>query len=144
MPRRAPQRYPLTHFAQEQLMPMCAARRRAFSLAHRLTLLGLRNRQTDMDALACLFSAVGTARILHETQHGPKTAQQAPFEAAWVTLLRCLAQVRAGQAVIVNEADIAILDQLLTLHDAQMAITPAHELLAAQRQLARYLGPLMI
>ncbi|WP_175891675.1 hypothetical protein [Burkholderia cepacia] len=144
MPRRPARRDSMTHFSQAQLMPMCVARIRAFSLAHRLALLTLRDGQVDMDALACLFSVIGTARILHETQHGLETAQHASFELAWDVLLRCLVQVRAGQTVIVSEADIAMLDQLLTLHDAQMAVTPAHELLAAQRQLARQLSPCMI
>ncbi|KWN14716.1 hypothetical protein WT83_16655 [Burkholderia territorii] len=144
MLRRSAWRYPMTHFSPAQLMPMCAARVRVFSLAHRLALLTLRNGQVDMDALVCLFSAIGAARILHETQHGPETAQQASFEFAWDALLRCLVQVREGQTVIVNEADVAMLDPLLTLHDTQMTATPAHELLAAQRQLARYLSPCMI
>jgi hypothetical protein len=141
MPRRIVRRRSLPHFAQNQQMPMCASRVRAFSLAHRLALTTLRSGQVDLDGLARLFSAIGIARLLYETQQGQETAQQALFEVAWHALLRCLVQVRAGQPVAVNEADIVIIDQLLTLHDAQMAVTPEHELLAATRHLARYLSP---
>ena len=75
-----------------------------------------------------------------EAQHGTDTAEQPAFEAGWQTLLACLARLHAGEPVDVGATELAVLEQLLTWHDSQLAVTPVHELMAANQRFARSLN----
>ncbi|KWE34915.1 hypothetical protein WT50_26025 [Burkholderia territorii] len=104
-----------------------------------MALVTLRSGQASVDLVARLFNAIGAARFLHEAAHGRESPEQVRFEVAGQALLECASRIRDGQSAPLSEADLALLEQMVTLHDAQMTITPLHELQAARRRVDRWL-----
>ncbi|WP_345817816.1 hypothetical protein AAGS40_29870 (plasmid) [Paraburkholderia sp. PREW-6R] len=101
------------------------------SLENHLSLASLRAGHASVDVMARLFNAIGTARCLHEADHGRDAAERADFDRAWQVLLE---RSRNGRnaSLVVTEEDFRLLARLVSLHDEQMTITPLHRLLAAR------------
>jgi len=120
-------------------LPLGPARARALSLEHHLALVALRTGQAGVDVITRLFNAIGAARFLHEATHGRVSPEQPHFEQAWRALLAYANQIREGRPAAMNEVDLKFLEQLVLLHDEQMATTPVHQLLDARQRLGRWL-----
>ncbi|MGU8077209.1 hypothetical protein [Burkholderia pyrrocinia] len=129
---------------REHLQPMSAELARGLSLKYRQALATLRAGHANLEALAHLFVAVGTAWGIHETRHGRNSAEQRDFEVGWKVLLTYLEQLRAIKPVHMSVSEAAVLEQLLTLHDTQLEVMPVQELLTDNQHFARFanlLGP---
>lgn len=127
-----------TPLSRELLLPLPASTVSSLSLENHLALAALRAGHNSVDLMARLVNVVGAARYLHEADHGRGTSGQAVFDTAWQALLRCINGGRGGTCETLVEADFSALEQLVTLHDRQMATTPVHLLLAARERLNRY------
>ncbi|WP_157658348.1 hypothetical protein [Burkholderia ubonensis] len=124
----------------EHLRPMSARRARGLSRKYHLALATLNADHANLGALARLFVAVGTAWGIHETRHGRNSAEQRNFEIGWSALLTYLEQFRANRPVHMSVSEATVLEQLLTLHDTQLAMTPAQELGTANQHFAHLLS----
>ncbi|PQP19975.1 hypothetical protein C5615_08860 [Burkholderia cepacia] len=119
---------------------MSAKRARGLSRKYHLALATLRAGHANLEALARLFVAVGTAWDVHEARHGRNSAEQRNFEVGWNALLTYLEQLRANKPVHMSVSEAAVLEQLLTLHDTQLEVTPVQELRTANQHFARFLN----
>ncbi|WGS41952.1 hypothetical protein LFL97_19930 [Burkholderia sp. JSH-S8] len=125
---------------REHSRPMCKKRARGLSRQYHRALERLCTGHADPQALARLFMAVGTAWGIHEALRGRDTPEQPNFESGWKAMLTYLEQLRRHKPVHVSIDEAAVLKQLLILHDAQLTVTPVHELLVAHRRFARLLN----
>ncbi|WGS40710.1 hypothetical protein LFL97_13370 [Burkholderia sp. JSH-S8] len=135
--RQTSETCPLTH---KQLPPMGAKCARDLSRRYHLALATLRTDHANLEALARLFTALGTAWGIHEAQHGRDSAERQDFEVGWKAMLTYLEQLCINEPVRMSVSEAEVLEQLLTLHDTQLAIMPVQELRTVNQQFARLLN----
>jgi hypothetical protein len=122
---------------RELLLPKPAGAVREQSLKNHLSLVALRGGHASVDVIARLFGAIGTARALHEVVSGREATEQRGFDQAWEALIACAMSTRNGPGKLPADADFALLERLVSLHDEHMTVTPRHLLLAARAQFNR-------
>lgn len=121
---------------KNMLLPLPLSRIQALSLEHHLALATIASGHGNVDLMVCLLKAVYTAWYLRvET---PAGADSQPFQRAEAALERCIARAERGEAWEMFDADRTAIEEVLVLHDMQLATVPAHRFLAALDMLNRF------
>lgn len=121
---------------KSMLLPLPPARIQALSLEHHLAVETIASGHGNVDLLVCLLKAVYTAWYLRaETPAGEDIR---PFQRAEAGLERCIARAERGETWAMFDADKTAIEEVLVLHDRQLATAPAHRFLTALDNLNRF------
>ncbi|RQQ07107.1 hypothetical protein DF107_31670 [Burkholderia stagnalis] len=111
--------------------------RRRLSLKHHLALAVLRDGRGDVEALATLVNVLYLAYFLRAAGD----AEHAPYRRAETALDQCAARAERGEPWSLTHDEHTALEQLVVIHDAQLAALPLHRYLAAWEHAARVSAP---
>ncbi|OJB06923.1 hypothetical protein BGV52_21795 [Burkholderia ubonensis] len=134
MASRARSRKPLT---KAQLLPLPAEQVRKLSLKHHLALAALRSSRGDVDAIVTLLNVLHLAYFLRAGDD----AEVDCYRRAEAALNACVARVEHGAPWSLMGDERTSLEQLVTMHDAQLAAVPAHRYLEATDRVHRVTAP---
>ncbi|QCP55076.1 hypothetical protein FAZ95_38720 [Trinickia violacea] len=126
MRNRKPRR-PLT---KSELLPLPPADVSRLSLKNHLALAALRAGQADDAMLTPLMNVLYFAYFLRDAA-AIEQAELALFQRAEAALEACVTRGEVSGVFALTEDDRPVLEQLVSLHDAQLASVPRHRLLDA-------------
>jgi hypothetical protein len=119
------------------LLPLAGSVARRKSLEHHLALTILQDGGGDADVVSRLFNAVYLAYFIHEATSGRNGLD--PFVAAETALHSAAIRGAAeGMWSLCDEGNAAV-EQVLVLHDRQLANCPSYKVAHAQDRLNRFL-----
>jgi hypothetical protein len=118
------------------LLPLPAQEVRRISLKNHLALSVVCAGRGDVEQLATLFNVVYVAYLLCE-QHSDDIPLYSRAEAA---LNDCAQRADAGEPIALRDVETTVLEQVIAIHDAQLASLPAHRYLNAWERLQRTPG----
>ncbi|MBR8028550.1 hypothetical protein KDX27_31415 [Burkholderia cenocepacia] len=126
-------RRPLT---KAQLLPLPVDQVRALSLKHHLALAMLRDGRGDIEAIITLLNVLYLAFFLRDSApvalDGCRRAE--------VALDDCIRRAERGEPWCLADDERQALEQLVVMHDAQLAAAPAHRYLDAWDQVQRVMA----
>lgn len=112
----------------------------AISLENHLALVTIRAGHGNKDLMSCLLRAVYIAYFLHEAEHGRVALES--FREAENVLMQSVQRAERNEGWSLpdgEDVDGAILEEILSLYDQQLAATPAHRVTAARARLRRFI-----
>ncbi|WP_254227421.1 hypothetical protein [Burkholderia multivorans] len=118
------------------LLRLPLARTQTLSLEHHLALETIASGHGNVDLLVGLLKALYTAWNLRA--EAPAGEGIRPFQRAEAGLVRCIARAERGEARTMFDADKTAIEEVLVLHDRQLATAPAHRFLTAFDNLNRF------
>ncbi|WP_174985353.1 hypothetical protein [Burkholderia lata] len=114
-----------------QLLPLPADQVRRLSLKHHLALAALSAGRGDVDAIVTLSNVLELSICLGA---GDEVESYRHAEAA---LDQCVARAGRGEPWTLTDVERAALERLAIIHDAQLAVAPAHRYLGALEHVSR-------
>lgn len=111
---------------------------RAISLKNHLALVTTRAGHGNTDLMSCLLRVVYIACFLHEADHGRIALDL--FREAEKALTQCIQRAERTEEWSLCDADCEILQEILALHDQQLASTSSHRVAAAHARLCRFMA----
>lgn len=133
--KRPSRKPPLT---REMLLPLPPGDARAISLENHLALAAMRSGHGNADLMLCLLKAMYMTYFLHEAAYG-RTGFE-PFREAECVLDDSLGRAERNEGWSLPQTAGAIIGDILTLYERQLAFMPVHALTAARARLIRYLA----
>ncbi|AOK19211.1 hypothetical protein WL51_23135 [Burkholderia ubonensis] len=131
--RRA-DRKPLT---KSDLLPLPTAKVRALSLENHMALAAIRAGHGGEEQISCLLRVVYLAFYMRgETEAGADLSVYRQAEAA---LDACIARAEQGTAWLLLDREQSTIEQILVVHDEQLAAVPMHRYCAAWENLQRFM-----
>ncbi|CAM2197189.1 Fis family transcriptional regulator [Paraburkholderia kururiensis] len=129
--RHSARKKPLT---REMLLPLPLATTRALSLENHLALVAIRSGNGEADHISCLLKVVYLAWFMLD-----KSAldERALLRHAEHVLDRSMTSAEHGAQWTLPHDDYVVIEQILTLHDRQLASLPSHRYALAWKQLTR-------
>jgi hypothetical protein len=118
------------------LLPLPASNARAMSLENHLALVAMRGADGNAELMVRLLRTFYLSYFLHEAVHGRTELQ--PFREVEAVLLHSVSRGERNEGWALSPADSAILGNVLTLHDQQLASIPVHVLEVARVRLQRF------
>nr|WP_321958366.1 hypothetical protein [Burkholderia cenocepacia] len=129
---RRPGRKPLT---KGDLLPLPSAKVRALSLENHMALAAVRAGHGGEEQISCLLRVVYLAFYMrNETDAGADLSMYRQAEAA---LDGCIARAEQGAAWLLLDREQSMIEQILVVHDDQLAAVPMHRYCAAWENLQR-------
>ncbi|MDN7445589.1 hypothetical protein QZM64_41225 [Burkholderia cepacia] len=124
MSKPASRRHGRAALPKAQLLPIATEKIRALSLENHLALSVVRAGNGEFEQISCLLRAIYLAFYLrHETVAG---TDPDVYRHAEAVLDHCIAPAERGEAWTLTEDEVAALERVLVLHDAQLAAAPLH------------------
>ncbi|QTO23045.1 hypothetical protein [Burkholderia seminalis] len=119
-------------------LPLPTEKIHALSLENHLALATVRGGRGDLDQVICLVRVVYLAFYLRDaTSTGTDLDLYRRAEAA---LNACVTRVDRGERCLLLDHELAIVEQILVIHDEQLAAIPWHRYLDAWEQLRYYIA----
>lgn len=121
---------------KEMLLPLSTEKVRSLSLENHMALAVVRSGNGDCEQVICLLRIVYLAFFMrHETAYGSDFDF---YRRAEAVLDACIARAECGEPWMLHENEVADVERLLVVHDAQLAAVPKHRYLAAWDRLQRF------
>ncbi|AOJ26761.1 MULTISPECIES: hypothetical protein [Burkholderia] len=119
-------------------LPLPTEKIHALSLENHLALATVRGGRGDLDQVICLVRVVYLAFYLRDaTSTGTDLDLYRRAEAA---LNACVTRVDRGERCLLLDHELAIVEQILVIHDEQLAAIPWHRYLDAWERLRYYIA----
>lgn len=123
---------------KEMLLPLPTARVRALSLENHLALATVRAGRGNLDQMCCLLRVVYLAFYLRgETVDGDDVE---PYRRAEAALESCITRMEHHEPCLMRDQELAVVEQVLVLHDGQLASMPKHRYVQAWERLQRFIA----
>ncbi|WP_081421375.1 hypothetical protein [Burkholderia contaminans] len=120
------------------LLPLSTAKVRALSLENHLALSTVRAGRGDFDQICCLIRVVYLAYFMRGvTMAG---ADLEAYRRAEAALDACIKRIEEGQPCLLLDQEQTVVEQVLVLHDAQLAAVPKFRYLEAWDHLQRFIA----
>lgn len=127
-----------SRLTREMFLPLPTEKIHALSLENHLALATVRGGRGDLDQVICLVRVVYLAFYLRDaTSTGTDLDLYRRAEAA---LNACVTRVDRGERCLLLDHELAIVEQILVIHDEQLAAIPWHRYLDAWEQLRYYIA----
>ncbi|WP_232490703.1 hypothetical protein [Burkholderia ubonensis] len=133
-PARPSRRKPLT---REMLLPLPVSKVRALSLENHLALAAMRTGSGNVDQMSCLLKVVYLAWFLLDD---PATEHAQVFRDAEAALERSSTRAQRREGWILPEDDCTAIEQILVLHDDQLAPLASHRYTSAWTSLTQFVA----
>ena len=120
------------------LLPLSPAQIRERSLENHLAFAACRNRSGNNYLFGRLIEVIYLAYYIQDAGYG--TAALELFKEAEAALDRDAKRAMRDGVWMVDAADLQLFEDLLALHDRQLASVPSHVIYAVQARLARFIA----
>jgi hypothetical protein len=120
------------------LLPLPASISRDRSLGHHLALVALRTGNGNVKLVGRLLRTLYIAYFVHEVSNGHHGLS--PFRISDTALQANGVRARRGENLSLSAAEERAIEQVLLLHDDQLAAMPSHEIVGAEIRLKSFLA----
>ncbi|MBS2132098.1 hypothetical protein KEX41_28335 (plasmid) [Burkholderia thailandensis] len=131
---RPSRKKPLT---REMLLPLPVAKSRALSLENHLALVAMRTGNGNVDQMSCLLKVVYLAWFMLDE---PVADEPPLFHQAEAALERSTTRAEHREGWTLPDDDCQAIEQILVLHDRQLASLPSHRYMSAWARLTRFIA----
>lgn len=119
------------------LLPLPVAKTRALALENHLALVAMRTGNGNVDQMSCLLKVVYLAWFMLDS---PAADELPLFYLAEAALERSTTRAEHREAWTLPDDDCRAIEQILVLHDHQLASLPAHRYTSAWERLTRFIA----
>ncbi|WP_124885174.1 hypothetical protein [Burkholderia stagnalis] len=120
------------------LLPLPVAIAQKKSLEHHLALASSRSGSGSSDAVSKVFQTIYITYFIHEATVGRQDLDQ--FRVAEAALVECAATGKNTGAFEIPANGRTAVEQILLMHDWQLANVPAHVIASAHVRLAQFIA----